>query len=89
MWLSAMPEWSGGQAWWSCERTIRAAAPGTGTGHLPDAEVLWPSVAGSPYDGQAWAVEVELTPKPAARVTRIISGLLSGQYAKIGKRAAR
>ncbi len=51
IWLSAMPEWSGGQAWWSCERTIRAAAPGTGTGHLPDAEVLWPSVAGSPYDG--------------------------------------
>jgi hypothetical protein len=83
MWLTATPEWAAGQAAWSCERTIRAALPGTGTGHIPDAEVLWPSIGGSPYAGQAWAIEVELTPKPAARVTRIIAGLLSGPYAQV------
>ena len=84
LWLSSRPEWVSGQAWWSCERTIRAAAgTGVGAGHVPDAEVLWPSVPGSRHDGQAWAIEVELTPKPAARVTRILSGLLSGQYAQV------
>lgn len=83
MWLTATPEWAAGQAAWTCERTIRAAAGAPGTGHLPDAEVLWPSVPGSPYAGQAWAVEVELTPKPAARLTAIIAGLLSGTYAQV------
>lgn len=83
MWLSSAPEWAAGQADWSCERTLRAAAPALGTGHLPDAEVLWPSVPGSPYAGQAWAVEVELTPKPAARLTTIIAGLLAGPYAQV------
>ena len=45
--------------------------------HIPDAEIHWPSVDGSPYAGQVWAIEVELTPKPVARTTRIIAGLLS------------
>jgi len=83
LWLTAAPEWTDGQAGWTCERAIRTAAPGVGTGHLPDAEVLWPSVPGSRRAGQAWAVEVELTPKPAARLTRIIDGLLSGPYAHV------
>lgn len=83
LWLTATPEWAAGQAGWNCERAIRAAVPGTGTGHVPDAEVLWPSVPGSAWDGQAWAVEVELTPKPAARLNRIIGALLSGQYAQV------
>jgi hypothetical protein len=83
LWMTAAPEWAAGQAAWSCERTIRAALPGVGTGHVPDAEVLWPSVPGSPYAGQAWAIEVELTPKPAARVTAIIAGLLSGPYTQV------
>ncbi len=81
LWASSIPEWAAGQAGWSCERAIRSANPGTG--HLPGAEVLWPSLPGSPHAGQAWAIEVELTPKPAARVTRIISGLLSGQYHQV------
>ena len=83
LWLTAPPEWAAGQAAWTCERAIRAIAPGVGTGHLPDAEVLWPSVPASPYAGQAWAIEAELTPKPAARITRIIDGLLSGSYAQV------
>jgi hypothetical protein len=83
LWLTSTPQWASGHASWRSERDIRAAAPGVGTGHVPDAEVLWPSVPGSPYAGQSWAIEVELTPKPAGRVTGIMSGLLSGQYAQV------
>jgi hypothetical protein len=66
-----------GQAWWRSERRIRAAAGAIGPGHLPDAEVSWPEVSGSPYAGQLWAIEAELTPKPLARTTAIMSGLLT------------
>ena len=44
---------------------------------MPDAEIHWPSIDGSPYAGQVWAIEVELTPKPVARTTGIMAGLLS------------
>ena len=47
---------------------------------MPDAEIHWPSIAGSPYAGQVWAVEVELTPKPMARTARIMGGLLSPMW---------
>ena len=53
-------------------------------GHLPDAEIHWPSIPASPYAGQIWAVEVELTPKPLARTVRIMGGLLSPmRYAQV------
>ena len=48
--------------------------PGVGAGHLPDAEIHWPSLPASPYAGQVWAVEAELTPKPLARTARIMAG---------------
>jgi len=69
--------WQRGQAWWRSERRIRAAARTITTGHLPDAEVSWPEVPGSPYAGQLWAIEAELTPKPLARTTAIMTGLLA------------
>ena len=76
--------WTAGRAWWRCERRLRASRPGVGQpGHIPDAEILWPSIPGSPRAGETWAVEVELTPKPLARVQRIISGLLAQPYAVI------
>jgi hypothetical protein len=81
MWAESDQSWAQGQAWWRCERRIRAgrvAAPGHP--HIPDAEIEWPSVPGSPSAGQTWAVEVELTAKPAARTTRIIAALLDGPY---------
>jgi hypothetical protein len=57
---------------------------GVGIGHLPDAEIHWPSVPDSPYAGQLWAIEAELTPKPLARTARIMGGLLSPpRYARI------
>jgi hypothetical protein len=67
-----------GRAWWRSERRIRAAAGGrVGTGHVPDAEVSWPDLPASAYAGECWAIEAELTPKPLARTTTIMSGLLT------------
>ncbi len=82
LWLQASPAWRQGHAWWQAGRQIRTAWPGAG--HLPDAEIHWPSLAASPYAGQVWAVKVELTPKPLARTTKIMSGLqVPARYAQV------
>ena len=85
LWLTAGPAWADGKAWWHSERRLRADLPAAGRrGHVPGAEIHWPSIAGSPYAGQVWAVEVELTPKPLARTTRIMGGLLAPmRYAQV------
>jgi hypothetical protein len=85
LWLAAGPGWATGQAWWHSERRLRADQPAAGRrDHLPDAEIHWPSLPDSPYAGQIWAVEVELTPKPLARTIRIMGGLLSPmRYAQV------
>jgi hypothetical protein len=85
LWLAAGPAWADGQAWWHSERRLRAAQPAAGRReHVPDAEIHWPSIDGTPYAGQIWAIEVELTPKPIARTTGIMTGLLSPmQYATV------
>jgi hypothetical protein len=83
LWLVRGQAWHDGQAWWHSERRLRAGRPPHWIGHVPDAEIHWPSIA-SPYAGQVWAVEVELTPKPVARTTRIMTGLLSPmRYAQV------
>ena len=79
LWLQAAPAWTPGPGVVAFRAALRAARrPGVGAGHLPDAEIHWPSLPASPYAGQVWAVEVELTPKPLARTTRIMGGLLPG-----------
>ena len=84
LWLSSGPVWEQGQAWWQSERRIRTGRPRNATGHVPDAEIHWPSIAGSPYAGQVWAIEVELTPKRVARTTGIMTELLSStRYASV------
>jgi hypothetical protein len=85
LWLAASPAWADGQAWWQSERRLRAAWPAAGRdGHVPDAEIHWPSIPGAPYAGQVWAIEVELTPKPITRTNRILGGLLSSvRYAHV------
>ena len=78
LWLETSPGWTSGHAWWHSERRLRADQPAAGRGgHIPDAEIHWPSIPGSRHAGQVWAVEVELTPKPVARTTRIMSELLT------------
>jgi len=85
IWLARNPAWEDGGAWWHSERRLRARNPAAGRdGHVPDAEVHWPSLPGSPYAGQVWAIEVELTPKAAARTARIMAGLLAPmRYAQV------
>ena len=78
LWLEAGEVYQDGRAWWRSERRIHAAIGGrVGTAHIPDAEVHWPSLDGSPYAGQVWAIEAELTPKPLARTVTIMQGLLA------------
>ena len=84
LWLQASPAWHQGHAWWHSGRHIRAVRPGARARHLPAAEIHWPSLPASPYAGQVWAVEVELTPKPLARTARIISALQGpARYAQV------
>ncbi len=67
-----------GRGWRRSERRIRAAIGGrVGTGHVPDAEVSWPDIPGSPYAGECWAIEAELTPRPLTRTSAIMAGLLA------------
>ena len=83
--LAAGPAGDQGKAWGHSERRLRADQPAAGRReHVADAEIHWPSIAGSPYAGQVWAIEVELTPKPLARTTRIMGGLLAPmRYAQV------
>lgn len=75
--LEAGDAWQSAEAHWRSERRIRAAmAVRIPWGHVPDAEVSWPDVPASPYPGERWAIEAELTPKPLARTSAIMSGLL-------------
>ena len=86
LWLQRSPAWQQGGGWWRSERRIRAALPPprVGVPHVADAEVHWPSSPPGPHAGQVWAVEVELTPKPAARTARIMAGLLARpSYAQV------
>lgn len=84
LWLEHGPAYQAGHAWWRSERRIRAALPAnTGIPHLADAEIHWPSLEDSPYAGQVWAIEAELTPKPVARTVRIMTGLLTSSYAQV------
>jgi hypothetical protein len=85
LWMQADPVWAAGHAWWHSERRLRADIPAAGRrAHVADAEIHWPSLPGSPYAGQVWALEAELTPKPLDRTTRIMTGLLSPmRYAQV------
>jgi hypothetical protein len=78
LWLESGELYQQQQAWWRSERRIRAATGGhAGTAHIPDAEVHWPSLEDSPYGGQIWAIEAELTPKPLDRTIAIMRAMLT------------
>ncbi len=83
LWFTASPAWGEHRGWWRSERRIRRKGPAAGT-HRPDAEIWWPSVDGSPYAGQVWAIEVELTAKHAARTAAIMEDLTApAGYAQV------
>jgi hypothetical protein len=85
LWLQTLPmlEWDRNRPWWQSERRIRRKGPAFGT-HLPDAEIHWPYHADSSIPDQVWAVEVELTPKHAARAAAIMTGLAApGGYRRV------
>jgi hypothetical protein len=50
-------------------------------GQVPDAEVIWPDIAASPYPGQCWAVKIELTPKAIAHTMAIMTALAAATTA--------
>ena len=54
----------------------RPAGPGSASGTCPTPRSTGPASTPARTPGQVWAVEVELTPKPLARTTRIMAGLL-------------
>ena len=83
LWFTASPAWDQHQAWWQSERRIRRKGPFAGT-HRPDAEIWWPSLRASPYAGQIWAIEIELTAKHAARIAQIMDELTApAGYARV------
>jgi len=82
LWLESGPAWQQRQGWWCSERRLHTGRDRRG--HLPDAEVHWPSLVDSPYAGQIWAIEVELTPKPVARTASIMTELIwANRYAAV------
>jgi hypothetical protein len=84
LWLTSTPAWADGQAWWHSERRILAERPLRRGGHHPDAEIHWPDIDGSPYAGQIWAIEVELSAKQLERTAQIMTGMLtSTRYATV------
>jgi len=83
LWFAASPAWGQHQAWWQSERRIRRTGPAIGA-HRPDAEIWWPSIQASPYGGQIWAVEIELTAKHAAHIAQIMAALTApAGYARV------
>jgi hypothetical protein len=84
LWLADGRVWTDGQAWWHSERRLRAGVRPGRKGHIPDAEIHWPSLEHSPYADQIWAVEIELTSKTIERTAGIITEMLAtGRYATV------
>jgi hypothetical protein len=63
---------------WRAERQILTRLPFPARSeHIPDGEVHWPAAGGSPWAGQAWAVEVEISRKSVERVAAIMAEVLA------------
>jgi hypothetical protein len=70
--------WREGNAWWRAERPLLAALDfPSRSEHIPDGEVHWDADGGSPWAGETWAVEVELSRKTIERIAGIMRELLT------------
>lgn len=70
--------WSAGSATWRAERSILAEIGfHTRAEHTPDGEVHWPAGTESPWAGEIWAVEVEVTPKSIEHTAGIMQEVLT------------
>jgi hypothetical protein len=82
--LESAPGYRAGGAHWRSERHLRARLGGRlgAREHLPDGEVHWPEAGQTPWAGECWAIEAELTPKTVARTAAIMHELLArtGDY---------
>jgi hypothetical protein len=67
-----------GRAWWRSERSILSEAgfPAR-TEHVPDGEVRWPDGTDSPWAGEAWAVEIEISRKSVEATAKIMHEVLT------------
>jgi hypothetical protein len=65
------------RGWWRAERLIRADQHAGCPGHVPDGEVHWAAGTGSPWAGETWGVEVEITRKPISRIALIMQDALA------------
>src|SRR5450631_4119541 len=53
VWMRDSEAWQRWQPWWESERRLRSSTSAAGRGgHVPDAEVHWPSLDGCSYGGQ-------------------------------------
>jgi hypothetical protein len=72
------PAFRDGGARWRSERSILGALEfPTRRQHIPDGEVHWPADCASPWAGEIWAVEVEISPKTVERTAEIMHEVLT------------
>jgi hypothetical protein len=63
LWLTSTPTWQHRQARWRPERELRAGTSGAASRHVPDVEMIRPSVEGRPHTGQTWGHRVRAHPQ--------------------------
>jgi hypothetical protein len=66
-----------GRASWRAGRSILAGQFPARSGYVPDGEVHWPAGSGSPWAGEIWAVEVEVSRKSVNRIAVIMQEVLT------------
>jgi hypothetical protein len=72
------PAFRDGGAWWRSERSIMTSLefPARPV-HIPDGEVHWPAECASPWAGEIWAVEIEISYKSIERTAGIMREILT------------
>jgi hypothetical protein len=62
---------------WRAERWLRIGQFPDRLGHVPDGEVHWAAGTGSPWEGETWAIEVEVSRKSVQRIALIMQEALA------------